>query len=289
MTGYQAKILVEPGATPKYCKSRSVPYFYHDKVNKELDKLVEEGTLEPVQHSDWASPIVAVLKPDKQSVRICGDFKQTVNPVSKLDRYPKIEDLFAKLSKEKRYTKLDLSQAYLQVPLDEESKKLLVVNTPKGLFRYTRLPYGVSSAPGIFQRLMKNGHSKCHCLYDDILVTGADEEEHLKTLSLVLSRLEKAGFRARKSKCQFMVPSVSYLGYFIDQVGQKEKVNTVKDAPCPQNVSELKSYLGLLTYYSKFLPNMADVLAPLYRLLQKDVNWNGLRLRRMLLMPLRIC
>ena len=91
--------------------------------------------MEPVEHSDWASPIVAVLKPDKQSVHICGDFKQTVNPVSKLDRYPipKIEDLFAKLSEGKRYTKLDLSQAYLQVPLDEESKKLLVVNTPKGL------------------------------------------------------------------------------------------------------------------------------------------------------------
>ena len=73
-----------------------------------------------------------------------------------------------------------------------------------------------------------------------------------------------------------MVPSVSYLGYLIDQVGLyplKEKVKAVKDAPCPQNVSELKSYLGLLTYYSKFLPNMADVLAPLYRLLRKDVNW----------------
>ena len=177
VTGYQSKILVELVATPKYCKSRSVPYFYHEKVNKELDKLVEEGTLEPVQHSDWASPIIAVLKPDKQSVRICGDFKQTVNSVSKLDRYPipKIEDLFAKLSKGKRYTKLDLSQTYLQVPLDEESKKLLVVNTPKGLFRYTRLPYGVSSAPGIFQGLMENvlqGIPNVIVYIDDILVMG---------------------------------------------------------------------------------------------------------------------
>ena len=87
---------------------------------------MEEGTLEPVEHSEWASPIVAVMKQDKQSVRICGDFKQTVNPVSKLDKYPipKIEDLFAMLAKGKRYTKLDLSQAYLQVPIDEESKKL---------------------------------------------------------------------------------------------------------------------------------------------------------------------
>ena len=130
------------------------------------------------------------------------------------------------------------------MPLDEESKKLLVVNTPKGLFRYTRLPYGVSSAPKI------DGERPNVIVYiNDILVTGADEEEHLKTLSLVLSRLEKAGFRAKKSKCQFMVPSVSYLGYLIDQVGLhplKEKVKAVKDAPCPQNVSELKSYLDLL-------------------------------------------
>lgn len=110
---------------------------------------------------------------------------------------------------------------------------------------------------------------------DNILITGANEE-HLKTLSLVLDHLEKAGFRARKSKCQFMVPSVSYLGHLIDQLGLhplQEKVKAVKEAPSPKNVSELKSYLGLLTYYSKFLPSMADVLAPLYKLLRKDVQW----------------
>ena len=92
----------------------------------------------------------------------------------------------------------------------------------------------------------------------------------------MLSRLEKAGFRSRKSKCKFMCQSVSYLGYLIDEVGLhplQEKVKAVKEAPSPQNVSELKSYLGLLTYYSKFLPNMADVLADLYRLLWKDVKW----------------
>ena len=187
MTGYEAKILIDPGATPKYCKARSVPYFYQEKVEKELDRLVEEGTLEPVEHFEWASPIVAVLKQDKQSVRICGDFKQTVNPVTKLDRYPipRVQDLFAKLSGGKRFTKLDLNQAYLQVPVDEDSKKLLVVNTPKGLFRYMRLRYGVSSTPGIFQRLMENvlqGIPNVIVYIDDILVTGANDDEHLKTL-----------------------------------------------------------------------------------------------------------
>ena len=107
VTDYHAKILLDPSATPKYCKARPIPYFYHDKVEKELHRLVQEGMLEPVEHSEWASPIVAVLKPDKQSVRIYSDFKQTVNPVSKLDRYPilEVEDLFAKLSKSKRYTR----------------------------------------------------------------------------------------------------------------------------------------------------------------------------------------
>ena len=281
VTGYTAKILVDQGATPKYSKARTVPYFYREKVEKELNKLVEEGTLEPVEHSEWASPIVAVLKPDKESVRICGDFKQSVNPVAKLDRYPipRVEDLFAKLSGGKNFTKIDLSQAYLQVPLDEESKKLVVINTHKGLYRYTRLPYGVSSAPGIFQRLMENvlqGIPNVIVYIDDILITGATDEEHIENLARVLERLEQAGFRARHSKCKFMAPSVSYLGHMIDEHGLhplQEKVRAVKDAPSPKNVSELKSYLGILTYYSKFLQNMADVLAPLYKLLRKDVPW----------------
>ena len=281
VTGFTAKINVDPSATPKYCKARAVPYFYREKVEKELDRLVEEGTLEPVEFSEWAAPIVAVLKPDKQNVRMCGDFKQTVNPVAKLDRYPipRVEDLFTKLAGGKAFMKLDLSQAYLQVPPDKESRKLVVVNTHKGLYRYTRLPYGVSSAPGIFQRLMETvlqGIPNVIVYIDDILITGATEDEHLKTLSLVLERLERAGFRARKAKCSFMQPSVTYLGHRIDQHGLhplKEKVQAVQDAPSPSSVTQLRAYLGLLTYYSKFLPNMASVLAPLYKLLRKDTPW----------------
>ena len=99
-------------------------------------------------------------------MRICGDFKMTVNPVSKLDKYPipRVEDIFATLEKGKFFTKLDLSQAYLQLPLDSESRKYMVINTHKGLFRYTRLPYGVASAPGIFQ-VATTGHSWCDCVY----------------------------------------------------------------------------------------------------------------------------
>lgn len=238
VNAYKAKILVDSDATPKYCKARSIPYLYREMVEKELNRLVEKGTLEPVEHSEWASPIVPVLKPDKQTVRICGDFKQTVHPVAQLNRYPipRIEDLFAKLCKGKTFTKLDLSQAYLQVPLDEESKKLVVVNTHKGLFRYMRLPYGISSAPGIFQRLMESvlkGILHVIVYIDDVLVTRVTNEEHLQPLDVVLDRLEKAGLHADQKKCKFMAPSVTYLGYVIDQHGLhpvKEKVKAVQDA-----------------------------------------------------------
>ena len=113
--------MFESNASTRFLRARSAPYFYRDMMEIELEKLVLEGTLEPVEHSDWAIPIVAVLKPDKQRVRICGDFKQTVNPVAKLDKYPipRVEDLFVKLAGGKAFTKLDLSQAYLQLPLDE--------------------------------------------------------------------------------------------------------------------------------------------------------------------------
>jgi len=110
----------------------------------------------------------------------------------------------------------------------------------------------------------------------NILVSGATDEEHLKTLSLVLDGLEKVEFQAQKSKWKFMAPSLTYLGHMIDQHGLhllKEKVQAVQDAPSPKSVSELKSYLGLFTYYSNFLANVTDVLAPLYRLLRKEVCW----------------
>jgi len=112
---------------------------------------------------------------------------------------------------------------------------------------------------------------------DDIFISGADKAEHLQLLEQVLARLDKAGLKLKKAKCEFLVSSVTYLGHKIDTEGLhpiEEKVNVVKDAPVPKNVHELKAFLWLISYYSKFLPNMATVLAPLYRLLQKTVKWS---------------
>ena len=281
LKGHKAKIYVDPEATPKYCKARPVPYAMQSKVEAELERLESEGIIKPVHFADWAAPIIPVLKSDKKSVRICGDFKLTVNKASQLDRYPipKIEDLFAKMAGGQKYTKLDLYQAYQQMELEDESQRYVVINTHRGLFEYTRLPFGVSSAPGIFQRVMEailRGIPNVVVYLDDILITGPDDETHLATLETVLKCLSKAGLRARKGKCVFLAPSVIYLGHKIDGVGLHpvpEKVKAIQEAPSPTNVSELKSYLGLLSYYSKFLPNLSTVMAPLCKLLQKKQAW----------------
>ena len=126
-------------------------------IEKELDRLVEQGVIEPVCSSEWAAPIVPVLKKDG-TVRICGDYKLTVNQAAKTDSYPlpKINDLFASLAGGQKFSKLDLANAYLQIPLDEASQKLVTINTHKGLYKYNRLPFGIAAAPSIFQRTMEN-------------------------------------------------------------------------------------------------------------------------------------
>ena len=133
LKGYKAKLHIDQQAVPKFCKARPVPYAMREKVEEELHRLVHEGILKPVQYADWAAPIVPVLKKDGESVRICGDFKQTVNKVTSLDHYPipKIEDLLTKLTGEKKFTVLDLSQAYQQLQLDETSQQYVVINPHK--------------------------------------------------------------------------------------------------------------------------------------------------------------
>ena len=172
-----------------------------------------------------------------------------------------------------------MSQAYQQLALDRESRKYVVISSHKSLFRFTCLPYGVSSATGIFKSAMEmllQGIPGVAVYIDDILITGRNYEVHLKSLEEVLRRLERVGLRAKRQKCIFMAPSVSYLGYVIDAQGlhaQPDKIQAIEDAPKPKNVTELKSYLGLLSYYGKFLPNRAKSLAPLYKLLGHDTKW----------------
>ncbi|KAI7802842.1 hypothetical protein IRJ41_020318 [Triplophysa rosa] len=255
LKGTIATLHVPKDASPRFFRPRSVPY-----------ALKPKKIISPVKYSEWAAPVVPIVKPDG-SIRLCGDYKLTVNKV-----------FFARLDGGKQFTKLDMSHAYQQIIMDEHSKKYLTVNTHKGLFTYNRLPFGVASAPAIFQRTMEGllqGIPGVVYL-DDILVTGGNRENHLKTLENVLMKLKEAGLRLKRGKCVFLADEVEYLGHRVDAQGLHPtgtKVKAIDDAPEPKNVTELKVYLGLLNYYNKFLPNLAMLLAPLHLLLRKDTQW----------------
>lgn len=280
LKGATATLHVPSGASPRFYRPRSVPYALKTKVEEEINRLLRDKIISPVKYSEWAAPVVPILKPDG-SIRLCGEYKLTVNRVSTLEQYPlpRVEDLFLLLDGGKQFTKLDMSHAYQQIVMDENSKKYLTVNTSKGLFTYNRLPFGVASAPAIFQRTMEGllqGIPGVVVYLDDILVTGVNQDCHLETLEEVLTRLKEAGLRLKRGKCVFLADEVEYLGHRVDAQGLHPtgaKVRAIDEAPEPRNVTELKAYLGLLNYYNKFLPNLATLLAPINLLLRKAVQW----------------
>ena len=185
----------------------------------------------------------------------------TVNQALKTNSYPlhKVDDLFASLAGGKSFSKLDLANAYQQILLDKASKKLVVINTHKGLFQYNRLPFGVPTAPSIFQRIMETLLQELPeaCLYlDDILIIG----------NLFVSSPTEIGYSRQPEKCLFMVQEVECLGHKISARGlqpTQEKIRAIRDAPCPKKVSEPKYFLGMLNYYGKLLLNLSTNLAPL--------------------------
>ena len=170
-----------------------------------------------------------------------------------------------------------MTSAYQQIELEEECKKYTTINTPRGLYQYNRLPFGISSAPSQFQRVVENvlkDLAGVIVYLDDILVAGSNDEDHLRKLDQVLSRLQAAGLTLKKQKCEFALPSVQYLGHIINAQGlhpSPKKVEAVRSARQPTNLTELKSFLGLINYYINFVPNLSSLLSPIYRLLSKGV------------------
>ncbi|XP_013136418.1 PREDICTED: uncharacterized protein K02A2.6-like, partial [Papilio polytes] len=278
-TGGKATLRVREGATPVFHRARPLPYALRERVDAELDRMLRDGVIEPVDCSDWASPLVPVNKADG-SLRVCADYKATLNPVLLIDRYPlpRIEDLMVRLSGACFFSKIDLSQAYNQVELDD-TKKYTVINTHRGLYRYNRLVYGLASSPGIFQRIMCNllrGISNVEIFLDDVIIGGKSINEHLEALQEVFRRLHSSGLKLKTNKCVFLVNEIRYLGYIISRDGIKTdptKIEAIVKLPRPSNVSELRSFLGILNFYGKFIKNMSGRLVPLYELLKKDKEW----------------
>ncbi|XP_062518318.1 uncharacterized protein K02A2.6-like [Corticium candelabrum] len=235
LQGVQAKITLSANARPAFHKARPVPFALQAKVDTEIDRLVREGVLTPVEQSEWASPIVVVRKSDG-SIRLCGDYKVTINEYLGNIEYPtpNAQDLFATLAGGRRFTRLDLKQAYQQMEVDTESQQYLTINTRKGLFTYTRMPFGIRTA----------------------------------RVRQVLQRLKQRGVRPKKDK------------YHEGLKPTEGKVKAIREAPEPRNVTELKAVLGLLNYYSHFLPNLSNTLQALYELLQKGKQWRWTRKHR---------
>ncbi|XP_044155518.1 uncharacterized protein K02A2.6-like [Bufo gargarizans] len=272
-----AHLLLKPGATPRFCKAR---FALREKVEAELDHLLAEKIITKVDRSEWASPIVPVKKKNGD-IRICGDFRVALNNQLLVDQYPlpRLEDLFGSLAGGQKFTKIDLKQAYLQLQVHPDSRHLLTINTHKGLFQYNRKVFGIAPAPAIWQRIMDEvlaGIPFTQCLLDDMLITGPTDEEHRKNVEAVLGRLQKYGLRVNLSKCEFLKSQLEFCAHTVDRHGlhtTEEKLKALTHAPTPRNVTQLRSYLGLLNYYHRFLPNLAHQLYPLHRLLDARAKW----------------
>ncbi|XP_054257422.1 uncharacterized protein K02A2.6-like [Macrosteles quadrilineatus] len=276
----KVNLVLKENANPVFCKARNVPYALQDALEKEIDNLIRNEVMYPVTQTNWATPVVLVEK-GNNSIRICGDFKQTINPQLRTDYYPlpTPDEIFAKIDGSKLFSKIDLSAAYNQLRVDENSQELLTINTTKGLFRYSRLPFGVTSAGAIFQSVMDkilNGLDRTFCYLDDILIVAQTHEEMHRNVVAVLSRLEHYGVKINPAKSEFFKDSLIFLGHRLSEnkiQPSEELSKAIVSAPRPENVTQLRSYLGLINYYSKYLNNLSNLLQPLYGLLNKGVKW----------------
>ncbi|XP_054275129.1 uncharacterized protein K02A2.6-like [Macrosteles quadrilineatus] len=277
--GVKAQVTLKDNVVPKFCKFRPVPYSLREKVEQELDRWVEDGIAYRVSSSEWATPLVTV--PKTNGVRLCADFKVTLNPVLQTEHYPlpQPEDIFASLSGCTYFSVVDLTNAYQQLAVAEDSQPLLTLTTHKGLFRLRRLPFGLSSAPAIFQAVVDqiiNGLPGTVAYLDNVLVGGSTREEAFYRLEKLLQRLMEFGVQVNGSKCKFLQPEVEYLGYVISASGvspQQGIVEAIQKDPEPTSKDELRAYVGLINYYGKFIQNLSAEIHCFYELLKKDVPW----------------
>ena len=266
-------------ATPRYSKARGVPISMRNDIDQEIDRLVADGTWKPVNSSQWASPVVPVRKGDG-SVRLCGDYKATVNPMLDTTRYPlpSLEECLEGLEGD-LFTKLDIQQAYNNLQLTEDDQLRLTVNTHRGLFAPTRLPFGVSSAGGLWQQTMDEilrGVPGVKCRVDDIVITAKDKRTHMDRVRTVVQKLSDAGLKCKREKCRIMVKEIDYLGYIISSEGirpKEDKTRAIVAMEPPQDRKQLKSFLGAANYYRRFIPNFSEISAPLNEIDRDDVDF----------------
>ena len=273
-------IEIDPKVEPIVSPPRRVPLAQRKKLSAKLAEMESDGVIKKVEDpTEWVNPMIIVNKPDG-SIRICMDPKR-LNSAIKREHFqlPTMEELTLEMNEAKYFTKLDASSGFWQIPLDDSSSYLCTFATPFGRYRFCRLPFGIKSAPEVFQKEILRHFGDLPGVVnfeDDLCVWSKTLEEHVERLKNVFERARKCGIKFNRKKCEFAKIFLPYLGHILTQDGIKvdeNKVFAIKNMPIPQNKEELMRFLGMVTYLTKFIPTMSTITAPLRRLLEKDIEW----------------
>lgn len=273
--------IINSGTSPPIRqRPRRIPLHYQEEVNKVIRDMLDKKIIRP-SSSPWASPIVVVKKKDG-SIRLCVDYRK-LNAVTSKDNFPlpRIDVTLDALGGSKLFSTLDLKSGYWQVEVEKESRAKTAFVMPTGLYEFETMPFGLANAPATFQRLMTKVledliPNKCLVYMDDVIVHSKTLEEHRTHLKEVFDKLRRAGLTLNPKKCVFLKKSVTFLGHVVSGKGiQPDPSHTdkIQNWPTPVNVEELRSFLGLASYYRRFIKDFAHIAAPLHALTNKGKPW----------------
>ena len=263
---------------------RRLPIKQREIADQQVEEMLKRGVIEP-SHSPWASPITLVQKKSGEW-RFCIDFRR-LNEVTRKDAYPlpRIDEALDSLGNAKWFCTMDMASGYWQIAMHPEDKEKTAFCTRKGLFQFTVMPYGGCNSAGTFTRCMEMvlaglQHITCLIYIDDIIVFGKDFNSTLQRLEDVLGRLQGACLKVKPKKCRLFQRSVKFLGHVVSEEGiapDQDKVNAVLKWPRPVNLRELRSFVGFISYYRRFIKGFAEVARPLNQLTEKSRPYDGRR------------